>query len=172
MAESHPDPAKLHAAVASTATTLNGEDLDSKTPVPSLGGEKDDLDLGVDEKQQDSVVEAPTEDGELREDEYPSGIKMFFIVLALVLSVFLLSLDMVSLYPSFGGEEMKWLGLLTAISFQTIVATAIPKITDEFQGLDKAGWYGAAFFMTVGAFQSTCKQFCPLTIASHFQLLT
>lgn len=37
------------------------------------------------------------------------------------------------------------------------MATAIPKITDEFKGLDKAGWYGAAFFMTVGAFQSTCK---------------
>ncbi|PNP39012.1 hypothetical protein TGAM01_v205308 [Trichoderma gamsii] len=131
MADSHQDPAKLHAAVASTGTTLNGEDFDSKTPVPSLGGEKDDLDLAVDEKQQDSVIESPADDGELREDEYPSGIKMFFIVVALVLSVFLLSLDM------------------------TIVATAIPKITDEFQGLDKAGWYGAAFFMTVGAFQST-----------------
>lgn len=38
---------------------------------------------------------------------------------------------------------------------QTIVATAIPKITEEFKGLDKVGWYGAAFFMTVGAFQST-----------------
>ncbi|CAH0058564.1 unnamed protein product [Clonostachys solani] len=63
--------------------------------------------------------------------EYPTGIKMTFIVVALVLSIFLLSLDM------------------------TIVATAIPKITDEFKGLDKAGWYGAAFFMTVGAFQST-----------------
>lgn len=37
----------------------------------------------------------------------------------------------------------------------TIVATAIPKITDEFQGLDLVGWYGAAFFLTVGAFQST-----------------
>lgn len=96
MADLHQDPEKLHAAVASSATTLNGEDLDSKTPVPSLG-EKDDLDLGFDEKREDTVVESPAEDGELREDEYPSGIKMFFIVLALVLSVFLLSLDMVSL---------------------------------------------------------------------------
>ncbi|KAL7923089.1 major facilitator superfamily domain-containing protein [Trichoderma austrokoningii] len=130
MADSHQDPARLHAAVASTGTTLDGEDSNSKTPVPSLG-EKDGLDLGIEEKQQESVVETPTEDGELREDEYPSGIKMFFIVLALVLSVFLMSLDM------------------------TIVATAIPKITDEFQGLDKAGWYGAGFFTTFGAFQST-----------------
>jgi len=40
---------------------------------------------------------------------------------------------------------------------QTIVATAIPKITDEFKGLDLVSWYGSAFFMTVGGFQSTCK---------------
>lgn len=96
MADLHLDPEKLHAAVASSATTLNGEDVDSKTPVPSLG-EKDDLDLGLDEKREDTVVESPASDGELREDEYPSGLKMFFIVVALVLSVFLLSLDMVSL---------------------------------------------------------------------------
>lgn len=106
MADSHQDPAKLHAAVASTGTTLNGEDFDSKTPVPSLGGEKDDLDLGVDEKQLDSVVESSAEDGELREDEYPSGIKMFFIVVALVMSVFLLSLDMVSLAVRKKGDCM------------------------------------------------------------------
>ena len=38
---------------------------------------------------------------------------------------------------------------------QTIVATAIPKITDEFGGLDKVSWYGSAFFMTNGGFQSS-----------------
>lgn len=37
----------------------------------------------------------------------------------------------------------------------TIVATAIPKITDEFQELDAIGWYGSAFFLTVASFQST-----------------
>jgi MFS family permease len=35
------------------------------------------------------------------------------------------------------------------------VATAIPKITDEFGGLEDVAWYGSAFFMTVGGFQST-----------------
>lgn len=62
--------------------------------------------------------------------------------------------------------------ILTAGAFQTIVATAIPKITDEFQGLDKAGWYGAAFFMTVGAFQSTCKQPLLPYKASHLSSAT
>ncbi|KAL7944303.1 MFS general substrate transporter [Trichoderma barbatum] len=133
-------PERLHAAVASTATTLYGEDLDSKTPVPSVGDEEEALDLDLDDEkreekkeevQEEKAVDSSVQNDELSEDEYPSGLKMFFIVLALVLSVFLLSLDM------------------------TIVATAIPKITDEFKGLDKAGWYGAAFFMTVGSFQST-----------------
>ncbi|KAF4447107.1 hypothetical protein F53441_9338 [Fusarium austroafricanum] len=104
----------------STASTLRGEDVREKE----------------EEKQQDEDVEAGTVSGnndsdETDEDEYPKGINMFFIVLALVMAVFLFSLDL------------------------TIVATAIPKITDEFKGLDKVGWYGAAFFMTVGAFQST-----------------
>ncbi|PWI64554.1 hypothetical protein PCL_09567 [Purpureocillium lilacinum] len=84
---------------------------------------------GEDEKQHGE--ETTGQPDELGHDEYPSGIKMFFIVVALVLSVFLFALDL------------------------TIVATAIPKITDEFKGLDKVGWYGAAFFMTVGAMQST-----------------
>ncbi|OKL62584.1 hypothetical protein UA08_02968 [Talaromyces atroroseus] len=61
---------------------------------------------------------------------YPSGIKLAFIMVALVLSVFLFSLD------------------------QTIVATAIPKITDEFNSIDDISWYGSAFFMTLGGFQS------------------
>ncbi|KAK1251186.1 hypothetical protein MKX07_005741 [Trichoderma sp. CBMAI-0711] len=138
MAELHRNsqtPEGLHAAIASTGTTLR-EDMDSKTPVPSIGDNYDGLDekqedRPADEKREETTVDSPVQNEELADDEYPSGIKMFFIVLALVLSVFLLSLDM------------------------TIVATAIPKITDEFKGLDKAGWYGAAFFMTVGAFQST-----------------
>lgn len=37
----------------------------------------------------------------------------------------------------------------------TIVATAIPRITDQFKSLDQVGWYGSAFFLTLGAFQST-----------------
>ena len=63
--------------------------------------------------------------------DYPHALKLTFIVVALVLSIFLVALDM------------------------TIVATAIPRITDEFHSLDQVGWYGSAFFLTVGAFQST-----------------
>ncbi|OHX00771.1 major facilitator superfamily transporter [Colletotrichum incanum] len=61
---------------------------------------------------------------------YPKGIEVLFIMLALVLSITLVSLD------------------------QTIVATAIPKITDQFNRLDDISWYASAYFMTLGAFQS------------------
>ncbi len=63
--------------------------------------------------------------------DYPKAYKLAMIVVALILSIFLVALDM------------------------TIVATAIPKITDEFHSLDQVGWYGSAFFLTVGSFQST-----------------
>ncbi|PTB67607.1 MFS general substrate transporter [Trichoderma citrinoviride] len=91
-------PEGLHATVASTGTTLN-EDMDSKTPVPSIKDNYDGLDEKrdepSDEKREETTVDSPVQNEELAENEYPSGIKMFFIVLALVLSVFLLSLDMI-----------------------------------------------------------------------------
>lgn len=41
------------------------------------------------------------------------------------------------------------------MNFQTIVGTAIPKITDEFHGLNDVSWYAAAYFMTFGASQTS-----------------
>ena len=38
---------------------------------------------------------------------------------------------------------------------QTIVGTAIPKITDEFHSLTDVSWYAAAYFMTFGAAQTS-----------------
>ncbi|MCJ1245267.1 hypothetical protein MMC30_002470 [Trapelia coarctata] len=62
--------------------------------------------------------------------QYPSSTRLGLILLALCLAIFLTSLDM------------------------TIVSTAIPAITDEFNSLDDIGWYGSAFFLTLAAFQS------------------
>lgn len=58
---------------------------------------------------------------EEQEDEaqYPSGIRLGLVMLALCLAVFLVSLD------------------------NSIISTAIPKITDEFNSLGDIGWYGS-----------------------------
>ena len=55
--------------------------------------------------------------GEEEDDmEYPHGLKLVLILLALCLSVFLVALD------------------------QTIISTAIPKITDHFNSIKDIGW--------------------------------
>lgn len=66
-----------------------------------------------------------------REDgtDYPQGIKLGFITLALCLCVFLMALD------------------------NSIIATAIPKITDQFHSLGDVGWYGSAYLLTTAALQ-------------------
>lgn len=44
---------------------------------------------------------------------------------------------------------------LARINLQTIIATAVPRITDEFHSLEDIAWYGSAFFVTSGGFQSS-----------------
>ena len=61
---------------------------------------------------------------------YPSSRKLIGILIGVGLSIFLVALDM------------------------TIVATAIPRITDQFKSLEDVGWYGSGFFLTFAAFQS------------------
>ncbi|KAJ7454683.1 putative efflux pump antibiotic resistance protein [Mycena latifolia] len=63
------------------------------------------------------------------EDDYPHGMKLGLLTLALCLSVFLLALD------------------------NTIISTAIPKITDQFNSLDDVGWYGSAYLLATAATQ-------------------
>lgn len=76
----------------SAATTLAGEDMmEDKTRDSGSSARGDD------EKSLRHSSDIPSD--QLRDDEYPSGFQMFFIILALVLGVFLLSLDMVSNKP-------------------------------------------------------------------------
>jgi len=65
------------------------------------------------------------------EDQYPHGLVLYLLAGASIMGVFLISLD------------------------QTIVGTAIPKITDEFDGLYDVPWYGAAYFMTFGGLEAS-----------------
>ncbi|RAK94838.1 MDR family MFS transporter [Aspergillus ibericus CBS 121593] len=61
--------------------------------------------------------------------QYPSPLRLAIIVFALFLAIFLTALD------------------------QTIIGTAIPKITDQFHSVDDVGWYGSAYFLTSTALQ-------------------
>ncbi|KAM0326759.1 hypothetical protein ACHAQA_006633 [Verticillium albo-atrum] len=140
-----------------TASNLGGnpekEPERSRSVTPSaLADEEAKKEYGsttdVDEEAQTQTqtqTEKVTDDATAVEElEYPSGMRLTFVFVALMLSIFLVALDM------------------------TIVGTAIPKITDEFKRLDEVSWYGASFFMTVAAFQSTwgkAYKYFPLKIS-------
>ncbi|CAJ0549775.1 Ff.00g033880.m01.CDS01 [Fusarium sp. VM40] len=63
------------------------------------------------------------------QQEYPTGLKLALITLALCLAVFVMALD------------------------NSIIATAIPRITDAFESLNDVGWYGSAYMLTTAALQ-------------------
>ncbi|EXK78205.1 hypothetical protein FOQG_17101 [Fusarium oxysporum f. sp. raphani 54005] len=58
-----------------------------------------------------------------------SGWKLTLVMIGLCSAVFCMALD------------------------NTIIATAIPRITDEFHALDDLGWYGSAYLLTTCSFQ-------------------
>lgn len=64
------------------------------------------------------------------EDLYkPKSLKFWLVMLSTFTSMFLVALD------------------------RTIIATAVPRITDEFNSQGDIGWYGSAYMLTTAAFQ-------------------
>ncbi|KAH0282400.1 MFS general substrate transporter [Aureobasidium namibiae CBS 147.97] len=85
-----------------------------------------------DVKEDPVEIVKPEEDTVISDDEYLHGTRLTALTVSLMLGMFLVALD------------------------NTIIGTAIPKITDEFHDLNKVSWYGSAYFMTFGgSFQST-----------------
>ncbi|CAH0055501.1 unnamed protein product [Clonostachys solani] len=82
----------------------------------------------------ENATEKP-ETGEERETQetsdpqYLSGLRLASVMVGLMLSVFCLGLD------------------------RSILATAIPKITTEFNSLNDISWYGSAYLITICCFQ-------------------
>ncbi|KAJ0122150.1 mfs transporter [Diaporthe amygdali] len=130
--------------VPSTASSLvekkaSQDDHLSYTTVPETTGSENNLQTGEKPGQpgDDGLFEpAPVEltltqqrNAAEASQNYPSGLKLTIIMLALELAVLCVALD------------------------NTIVATAIPKITNLFHALDDVGWYGSAYLLTLCAFQ-------------------
>ena len=67
--------------------------------------------------------------------EYPHGLKLILVLLSIYLSVFLVALD------------------------RTIIATALPQITDHFNSFDDVGWVCLVPATTNHSNQKTDKMF-------------
>ena len=63
------------------------------------------------------------------ESKYPHGVPLWVLTFGLCVSVFVVALD------------------------NTIIATAIPKITTVFDSLNDVGWYGSAYLLTTTSLQ-------------------
>ncbi len=98
--------------------------VDEKKPNSNLLDPDDDLVDGA-----DGADLAPASTTATQDIEYPSGVRLALILSSIFVSMFLVALD------------------------RMIIATAIPKITDEFNSVTDIGWYGSAYLLTTCAFQ-------------------
>lgn len=100
---------------------------------PNTSTEKPRNSLEVDiEKACPAPVESTTDDSD---DDFLTGKKLALIILAAALAMFLVALD------------------------RTIIATAIPRITDTFHSLNDIGWYASSYLITSCATQLTWGRF-------------
>ncbi|CCG83893.1 protein of unknown function [Taphrina deformans PYCC 5710] len=82
-------------------------------------------------KKEFALTEDPASLEQNVEQEYPTGFKLAGIMFGLACSIFVVALD------------------------QTIIATAIPSISNQFRKINDIGWYGSAYFLTSCALQPT-----------------
>jgi len=89
--------------------------------IPSTNAESSLSNENTFTKDEKGSVKDAVEDTKPGDEEivYPAGLILAAIILALCLAVFLVALD------------------------QTIIATAVPRITDKFHSVKDIGWYGA-----------------------------
>ena len=129
--EKHTEPvAGEKSPDSSSLSSLEKKDVQPVTNEPCSPTEstRGKVELEDEKKIAEEETKETTPDGE-DEAVYPSGLKLAVISMALCLSVFLVALD------------------------NTIIATAIPKITDHFNSLGDVGWYGSAYLLTTCALQ-------------------
>lgn len=102
------------------------------------------------EKAHDATPKLPATD-------YPSGINLIILFVGLFLAALCVGLVRVPIsIPPIASvlllNRIAYL-LIRYLQDRTIVATAIPKITSDFNSLDDVGWYGSAYLLTNCCFQ-------------------
>ncbi|KAI1831427.1 hypothetical protein DTO006G1_7334 [Penicillium roqueforti] len=102
---------------------------DKPTNPPSTADPLDPLQIQQTEKRTPTSTDDSGPLSNQNEPQYPGKAKLILIALSLSLCMFLVGLD------------------------NTIISSAIPKITDDFNALEDVGWYASAFMLTVCSFQ-------------------
>ncbi|EGE77149.2 major facilitator superfamily transporter [Blastomyces dermatitidis ATCC 18188] len=125
---SHPDsviePEKDNASTHDEAPTPQATAGADEKTLSGIPEGADGLEVST-----DNAKDGNAKDDNSNETNYLSGFPLIIVVVGLCLAVLLVALD------------------------NTIIATAIPKITDHFKALDDVGWYGSSYLLTTCAFQ-------------------
>ena len=101
-------------------------DVDHRVDNGEADGEKQP---GIERTASTATESSAGQPGEDDESKYPTGIKLVLLTIGLTLSTFVVALD------------------------NTIIATAIPRITTVFDSLDDVGWYGSSYLLTTTSLQ-------------------
>ncbi|KFY01036.1 hypothetical protein O988_02960 [Pseudogymnoascus sp. VKM F-3808] len=118
-----------------TTTTASLNSVEAAKAEAAQANEKDvAVDTDVKDEKDATVVDADIKDEDSVADDdaadyLPMGPKLYLIVFSLMMAVFCVALD------------------------NTIIAVAIPRITDQFHNLNDVGWYGSAYLLTTCSFQ-------------------
>jgi hypothetical protein len=105
---------------------------DSPTQAERLGSIQNELQRQQqppDASEVEVATQSPAFDQEALENYKPKTLKFWLIIISVFAAMLLVALD------------------------RTIIATAIPQITNDFQSLGDIGWYGSAYMLTTAAFQ-------------------
>ena len=122
------DQEKLQSETATEATVSRPQSGDTQPGAPpSTTVSEGEAETAAEKKIEG--MQKDEEDEERDDTVYPKSTQLTLITVALCLSVFCMALD------------------------NTIIATAIPRITDDFKALDDVGWYGSAYLLCTCAFQ-------------------
>ncbi|KAK2048579.1 major facilitator superfamily transporter [Colletotrichum somersetense] len=110
-------------AAVPTATTTADQPASSRT---SKIHDDEDQQQQNQQQQQNVLTHTSTSRSEV---QYPTGLKLFLVLISVFMTMFLVALD------------------------RLIIATAVPRITDDFHSVTDIGWYGSAYLLTTCAFQ-------------------
>ncbi len=124
-------PSSEHNTTTGISHNSTSSKIDTTTDAHLKTGELTPLDTRTSDERRHELERITTEDINVERISYPSGPKLWLIMFSLCCAIFLVALD------------------------QTIISTAIPKITDDFSSITDIGWYGSAYLLTATAFQPT-----------------
>ena len=106
--------------------------------------------IGADKTEE--KVEKPIGDEE--DIVYPTGSKLALILFGNYIAIFLVALVCLGTLPSAVNNSIfKHTQRTNPNQDRTIIATAIPRITDQFHSLNDVGWYAGAYLITAAGTQ-------------------